>query len=105
MTWRTVATPIRRTKASRRVVASKVLVSVQRIERRVNKLNLTVYQVFCDIGNDHDHSSSQLSVHQALTCPEGQRAWALVHSLFGEMLAPRRMDVSRFTGHVPLGIK
>ena len=27
---------------------------------------------------DNDHSSNQLSVHKALTCPEGQSAWALV---------------------------
>ena len=34
--------------------------------------------------NDNDHSISKLSVHTALTCTEGQRAWALLPSLFGE---------------------
>ena len=34
--------------------------------------------------NDSDHSFSQLSVHNALTCSEGQSAWALAPSLFGE---------------------
>ena len=29
--------------------------------------------------------SSQYSVHKAVTCPEGQSAWALAHSLFGEV--------------------
>ena len=37
-----------------------------------------------DNDSDNDHSSSQVSVHQALTCPEGQSAWALASSLFGE---------------------
>ena len=35
--------------------------------------------------NDNEHSSSQLSVHKALACPEGQGSWALAHSLFGEV--------------------
>ena len=33
---------------------------------------------------DSDHSFSQLSVHKALTCPEGRSARALAPSLFGE---------------------
>ena len=33
--------------------------------------------------NDNDRSSSWLSVHMALTCPEGQSA-AVAHSLLGE---------------------
>ena len=34
-----------------------------------------------DKDNDNDHSSNKVSVQIALNCPEGQSAWALVHSL------------------------
>ena len=34
--------------------------------------------------DDNDRSSSWLSVHTALTCPECQSAWALAHSLWDE---------------------
>ena len=46
--------------------------------------------------DDSDHSSSQLSVHKALTCPEGQSGRVLKHSLFGELLASCRKHLSRF---------
>ena len=42
-----------------------------------------------DSENDSRHSSSQLSVHKALTYPEGQSASALGHSQNGQMLASR----------------
>lgn len=35
-------------------------------------------KVLVATSNDNDHSSSQLSVHKALTCPEGHSAWAVV---------------------------
>ena len=47
------------------------------------------------IFNDNDHSSSQLDVHKALACPEGQSV--LAHSLFGEMFASYRETLSRFS--------
>ena len=33
-----------------------------------------------DNDNDNDHSSSQLRVHKALTCPEGQSAWGITRN-------------------------
>ena len=33
--------------------------------------------------NDNDHSSSQLRVHKALTCPEGQSAWESQETIKG----------------------
>ena len=30
--------------------------------------------------NDNDHSSSQLRVHKALTCPEGHSAWGITRN-------------------------
>ena len=51
-----------------------------------------------DNDNDNDHSFSQLSVHEALTCPEGQSAWSLAPSLFGEnTFAPCRNTSSRYS--------
>ena len=52
------------------------------------------------------NSSSQLSVHSTLPCPEGQSAWALAHSLFGELPASCRKNVSGFSWAdiVPLGV-
>ena len=35
-----------------------------------------------DGDSDNDHSSSQLSVRKALTCPESHSAWALAHFPF-----------------------
>ena len=43
--------------------------------------------------NDNDHLSSQLSVHRALTCSEGQGGWALAPSLFSDMFASYRKIV------------
>ena len=58
------------------------------------------------VDNDNDHSSSELSVHKTLTCPECQRAWSLAYSLFGESLASYRKDMPRLScaGLVPLGM-
>ena len=39
-----------------------------------------------DNDSDIDHSSNQLLVHQAVTCPEGKSAGSLTHSLFGEIV-------------------
>ena len=38
--------------------------------------------------NENEHSSSQPSVHKALTCPSSQSARVLAPSLFGDLLAP-----------------
>ena len=59
--------------------------------------------VMCALGtnendNDKDHSFSQLSVHKALTCPEGQSSWSVAPSLYGEKnLAPCRHNSSRYS--------
>ena len=45
--------------------------------------------------NDNDHSSRRLPVHKALTCYEGQSTLVLAHSLFGEVLASCRKNLSR----------
>ena len=37
-----------------------------------------------DNDNDNDHSFSELPGHEALTCPEGQSAWAVAPPLIGE---------------------
>ena len=37
------------------------------------------------------------SLDKAVTCPEGQSAWALVPSLFGEKFASCRNNVSGYT--------
>ena len=50
-----------------------------------------------DKDNDKDHSSSQFPVHKALTCPEGQSAWALAPSLFGEKFSACRNNLFRYT--------
>ena len=55
-----------------------------------------------------DHSFCQLSVHTALTCPEGPGAWALASSLFGQRkLLWCRNNSSGFSCSdlVPLGTK
>ena len=50
-----------------------------------------------NIDNDTVHSFSQLAVHKALTCPDGQSAWALALSLFVEKLASCRNNLSWLT--------
>ena len=54
-----------------------------------------------DIDNDNDHGSNIC----ALSCREGQSAWALAQSLFGERFASCREDLSWYTcaSLVPLG--
>ena len=37
---------------------------------------LCLFARFLALHTDDDHSFSQLPVHKALTCPEGQSAWA-----------------------------
>ena len=49
-----------------------------------------------DNDTDTDHSFSHLSVHKALTCPEGQRAWGpWVHSQLGEKFASSRNHLGK----------
>ena len=55
----------------------------------------------------HSVSSLSPSVRKAQTFPEDQRAWTLAQSLFGELLASRRKNLSRVScaSRVPLGMK
>ena len=56
-------------------------------------------------GNDNDHSFSEPFVLTALACPESQGAWALVPSLFGELLASckKKSPGVSCASFVPLG--
>ena len=54
--------------------ANRMVVASTLVARRMTKAN-------------DDQSTSQLSGHEGLTCPEGQSAWTLAHSLFGDLLA------------------
>ena len=48
----------------------------------------------------NDHSSNEPSVHNGSTCFEGQSAWALAPSLFGEILALGKSGEGVATGSV-----
>ena len=58
-------------------------------------------------GSDKDHSISEPSVLTALACPEIEGAWALVPSLFGELLASckKKSPSVSCASFVPLGTK
>ena len=60
-------------------------------------LFLALSKATLDNDNDKDHSSSELSVHKALTCPGGQSAWAFAHFLFAEKFASCRNNLSGYT--------
>ena len=58
--------------------------------------------------NDNDHSFSELSVHKALTCPEGLSAWAVAPPwLAKEIRSMQKDELNKAfrSDLLPLGIK
>ena len=58
-----------------------------------------------DNDNDNDHSSNQLPVHKALTCPDGQSAWAVALTIGEEKLAQCQTNETMYSAQISCRLK